>query len=161
MYGKHWTDDQKLRQRQVVSRGPKNPMWKGGITPQSMMFISTIEWKDLATSVRKRDSFTCQACGKDHVAIVHHLIPRNLDAEKRLWLDSQNLVTICSQCHSHLEPWQWKQLPGLSEIINHYERNGLHLPKSQVHSLLIKLNAKTNNSQRPEIEYKILSQSAP
>jgi predicted DNA-binding protein YlxM (UPF0122 family) len=140
MFGKQWTSDQKARHRLVVPRGPKHPAWKGGITPESLMFIASFEWKDVAARVRQRDSFTCRACTQDHVAIVHHIIPRSLDPERKLWLDTENLVTICKACHGIVEPYHWKQLPTVSEIAGHYRKHGLRLPTKLVDYLLDRLN---------------------
>lgn len=105
--------------------GEKHHNWKGGITPLYMLlreFFNT----NLAPVAAKRDNYTCQLCGAEHVVLhVHHKIAfkkivwgiinqhPELDIENNkqelydiithddLFLDINNLVTLCKDCHRY------------------------------------------------------------
>jgi len=128
MFGKHWTKEQRINKKLTVRRGPMHHAWKGGISPASVVFIGTPEWKELAMDIRYRDNFTCKKCGKDHVAIVHHLIPRSSDPQKYFWYDSNNLITLCNGCHLVIEPKKWRIYPDWIEIEKYYSAYNISLP---------------------------------
>lgn len=75
-------------------RGEKCHFWKGGITNDPYPY----DWnKTLKRSIRKRDNFTCQLCGKkqdNKNFSVHHI-----DYDK-LNCNPNNLITLCSSCHT-------------------------------------------------------------
>lgn len=73
--------------------GSNHYNWKGGIS-----FIRGIEWENITPTVRKRDKFTCQYCGKNG-HIVHHIIPYRISRNNSL----DNLITLCSKCHGIVE----------------------------------------------------------
>jgi len=81
--------------------GEDNPNWKGGVTPSRQKFYSSIEWRNVAHEVWKRDEATCQRCGKekeseDEKFDIHHIISFAVE-ETRAELD--NLVLLCDDCH--------------------------------------------------------------
>ena len=60
------------------------------------------EWKRISQSVRQRDGYTCQSCGKheDGTAFhVHHKIPFKTFTSIEKANDMDNLVTLCPICH--------------------------------------------------------------
>jgi len=79
-----------------------HPNWKGGISGERALYYSRVEWKEIAKSVWKRDSGTCQRCHmhqseKEKVFNIHHIIGFEV-SEMRGTLT--NLVLLCRECHS-------------------------------------------------------------
>lgn len=108
--------------------GDKHPNWKGGITPLNLLLREYFHTNQ-APIIMQRDNYTCQLCGKTHVALhVHHIIgfsrivaqicfehqdldPDNPDDRVKLYdiivhdsrfLDEDNLITFCRDCHFYL-----------------------------------------------------------
>lgn len=78
-----------------AKRGAKNPMWKGGATPERHA-AKSIQW---AAAVKKRDAYTCQQCGlkAKRGLEAHHIFSFKKYPEKRY--DVENGVTLCKPCH--------------------------------------------------------------
>jgi 5-methylcytosine-specific restriction endonuclease McrA len=60
----------------------------------------TKEWRKIARDVRKRDAYTCQACGSvwqrgQRPLDVHHKIPVRVGGTD----DMGNLTALCRRCH--------------------------------------------------------------
>lgn len=65
-------------------------------------------WKSTRTDIKARDKHMCQVCArnlyktmvqynyKDNIQ-VHHIVP--IEEDKGLWLDEENLITICMYHH--------------------------------------------------------------
>ena len=74
--------------------GSNNYNWQGGLSFEPY----TIDWtRTLRRSIRERDHYTCQLCGKlqeDTIFCVHHI-----DYDKGN-CNPDNLITICKGCHS-------------------------------------------------------------
>lgn len=108
-----------------LQRGKNHPNWKGGITPLTKLLREFFHTNQVPV-IAKRDNYTCQLCGKTHVALhVHHIIPFSdivgeiclehieldpNDVQQRLelyniivsdkrFLDENNLITYCRNCH--------------------------------------------------------------
>ncbi len=86
--------------------GENHHSWKGGITPENDKIRHSLEYKEWAESVYKRDKFTCQRCGvhckrKDIVA--HHIKPFADYPELRFDID--NGLTLCRACHIKEHKW--------------------------------------------------------
>ncbi|WP_394341817.1 HNH endonuclease [Natrarchaeobius halalkaliphilus] len=62
----------------------------------------------------ERDNHECQRCGEDTDIEVHHLIPRSAGGPDK----AENLVTLCSKCHS------WVHAAGFSQLLE--ERSDLY-----------------------------------
>lgn len=93
---KHWGLSGKDNGMYGVT-GDKNPNWKGGITGERQAFYSSIEWKQAAQQVWKRDRATCQRCGdKSGDCHIHHIVSF---AVKELRMELSNLVLLCKECH--------------------------------------------------------------
>ena len=75
-------------------RGKENPNWKGGISFNPY----AADWtKTLRRSIRERDNYVCQLCGKlqgDRAFCVHHI---DYDKEN---CNPDNLITLCNRCNS-------------------------------------------------------------
>lgn len=73
--------------------GEKSHLWNGGTSYEDY----AIEWTNrLKLSIRERDNFTCQVCGKieeERSHDVHHI-----DYNKKN-CSNLNLVTLCRKCH--------------------------------------------------------------
>jgi len=74
--------------------GSKNPRWKGGKSFEPY----TTDWTlTLKRSIRERDHYTCQLCGKqqeDRALDVHHI-----DYDKTN-CNPENLIALCVSCNS-------------------------------------------------------------
>lgn len=59
-------------------------------------------WMKARSECLERDNHTCQICGykfdktKPGGTAVHHIVPRQY---KELFLELDNLITLCSRCH--------------------------------------------------------------
>lgn len=84
-------------------KGDKSPMWRGGITKESMAIRNSLEYKLWRESVFKRDNWTCVWCGvrsaKEVKVILNadHIKPFSLFPELRFAID--NGRTLCVDCH--------------------------------------------------------------
>ena len=105
--------------------GDRHPNWKDGVTPLNHLLREYFH-TNLVPVIAKRDNYTCQLCGKTHVALhVHHirefseivseicsehpgLNPDDPDDRMKLYdiithddrfLDEDNLITFCRDCH--------------------------------------------------------------
>ena len=73
-------------------------------------------WKVQAQQARRRDGYACRVCGASEQELgrrldVHHKIPyasfrSNVEANKL-----ENLISVCSACHSRLEAEVRRELP--------------------------------------------------
>lgn len=71
-------------------KGKDNPCWRGGISFEPY----SVDWTEtLKKSIRQRDKYTCQICGKEPAIQVHHI-----DYNKKNSSPS-NLITLCKSCH--------------------------------------------------------------
>ena len=105
--------------------GDKHPNWKGGITPLNMLLREYFHTNQVP-KIARRDNYTCQMCGKKHTVLhIHHnrkfsdivqeirdehplLNPQNTTDQVELYniithdrrfLDEDNLITLCKDCH--------------------------------------------------------------
>lgn len=92
--------------------GPKNPNWRGGITPLVLKIRSSGKYKEWRQKIFIRDNFTCQKCGERGGKIVaDHILPfatimifNKIDTLKKamgvnfLW-EVLNGRTLCESCH--------------------------------------------------------------
>ena len=73
---------------------------------------NTNAWKKKSRNIRERDNYMCQACLNGIGFLperrittnnlqVHHIIPLKKDRNKAF--DSDNLITLCEQCHELAE----------------------------------------------------------
>jgi len=71
--------------------GNKNPNWNNG----SSFEPYTTDWTEtLKKSIRQRDKYTCQICGKEPAIVIHHI-----DYNKQN-CNPDNLITLCNSCHT-------------------------------------------------------------
>lgn len=94
MYGKHHSKETKQK-ISIAVRGENNPSWKNGISflPYCQKFT-----RHLKESIRKRDNYTCQLCGKIQDAVkeklsIHHV---HYDRENCY----PDLISLCRSCNS-------------------------------------------------------------
>jgi hypothetical protein len=80
--------------------GDKCHFYKGGISndPYSSDWVGTLK-----KSIRERDHYTCQICGKEPSVRVHHIDYNKLNC------NPENLITLCTSCHSktNFDREQW------------------------------------------------------
>lgn len=62
-------------------------------------FYQSHQWKRTRNYVINRDNYMCQVCGEpvNDRKIIDHIVPRRID--KNLELNTDNLWTLCYQCH--------------------------------------------------------------
>lgn len=87
---KRWQNPEYRKKCEEAQKGEKSTLWKGGIQfePYNPEFS-----REYRKSIRERDNYICQLCGKYGKAI-HHI-----DYNKRN-SDPKNLITLCFRCHS-------------------------------------------------------------
>ena len=73
---------------------------------EAVRFRNRKVWRRKADEIKERDLFLCRVClskGKYvyHDLSVHHIVSLEEDFSKRL--DNDNLITLCSKCHSTAE----------------------------------------------------------
>jgi DEAD/DEAH box helicase domain-containing protein len=64
------------------------------------------DWKEIKKLVRQRDHYTCQNCGKLESSIsfdVHHIKPFKSFSDAIEANKTENLITLCRQCHRNAE----------------------------------------------------------
>lgn len=78
----------------MIGKGHLSHLWKGGISFEPY----SVDWtKTLRRSIRERDNYVCQLCGKlqgDRAFGIHHI---NYDKKDS---SPDNLITLCHRCHS-------------------------------------------------------------
>jgi thymidylate synthase (FAD) len=96
-YHAGWRHTPETRQRLSEQKsGPRNPRWRGGITPQGIVIRRQVE--PLRPVVFERDDYTCRLCGRRGGKLeVHHLLPIWARPDLAAVLD--NLATLCEPCH--------------------------------------------------------------
>ena len=87
----------------IAKHGPDNPNWNGGHDKWRGE-----NWHEQSWKARKRDSYTCQACGlvrKNNPALpVHHIVPyHDFNGDYEIANNLSNLVTLCKHCHAIIE----------------------------------------------------------
>lgn len=103
----------------------KNPPYRPGKNQESFISVLhiktprnsiveipgfSVDWKEIAKQIRKRDSYTCQFCreivGNSKTQLhVHHIIARKflIDYPIELIEHPDNLISLCFKCHPHIE----------------------------------------------------------
>ena len=79
--------------------GSGHPMWKVNrvVMQEARGFYRTSAWQTISATVRFRDDYTCQYCGRRGGRLnAHHCIPIRYGGGA---LDADNLVTTCNPCH--------------------------------------------------------------
>ena len=97
--GKFHTDVWKRNHSQFMI-GQNNPMWKGGISFEPY----SLDWtKTLKRSIRERDNYTCQLCGRtqiEELEMIEKKLPvHHIDYNKKD-CNPINLITLCNSCNS-------------------------------------------------------------
>jgi transposase len=90
------TTGESLKRRDTFN-GDGNPQWKGGYSDETGWRLGH-EWLSTRREVLRRDDHTCRDCGGDG-GVVHHSTPVSEDGAK---YDADNLVTLCSDCHTEV-----------------------------------------------------------
>lgn len=90
-------------------KGHKPWNYQGGIVSVPFLIqhgMSIEEWIKTTKTIRKRDRYICQYCGKFPAYVVHHIIPRRI----RIDNSDNNLITLCRSCHMKVESITTKYL---------------------------------------------------
>jgi len=90
---KNWEKPDYKEKHRIALSGENNPSWLGGISFEPY----SANWtRALKKSIRERDHYTCQMCGKKtekQTTCVHHI-----DYNKKN-CKPDNLITLCPSCH--------------------------------------------------------------
>lgn len=105
--------------------GDKSPAWKGGKSKRQAIFYASKEWYDKRLEIFHRDNFTCMECGLRNSKTrntfnVHHIIPLSVDWELRL--NSDNLITLCEDCHRKTFNQETKFITYFQDIVRSSQR---------------------------------------
>ena len=69
-----------------------------------MNFYKTAKWESKRENVLRRDEYMCRECRRygmtTPATTVHHILP--LEQRPDLKLNSQNLISLCEQCHNKM-----------------------------------------------------------
>ena len=125
--------------------GEGNPMWKGGITPETQKLRHSKEYINWRKSVFERDNYTCQCCGdsKGGNLQAHHIL--SFSEHEDLRLDVSNGITICSIHHDfryhdsfhHMYGTRNNTLEQLQEYFD-MKRTELNLPLIDIKEIIYK-----------------------
>ena len=81
--------------------GPRNPNWRGGVSPERQRVYASSVWKAVRRAVIARDCATCLRCGVVPSGAkslhLHHVESWEIAPDRRL--DPDNIVTMCRKCH--------------------------------------------------------------
>ena len=92
--GEHPSKKTQFKKGDEKITGENNPNWKGGISYEPY----SVDWtKTLRRSIRERDKYTCQICGKPQEDVIHNV--HHIDYDKQN-SNPSNLITLCHSCHS-------------------------------------------------------------
>jgi len=86
----------KTRLENGLSKGEKNPNWRGG---KSWVLYGEEFNIDLREQIRKRDNYQCQECGYFQGNLSEKLSIHHIDYNKKN-NDPLNLISLCKSCHS-------------------------------------------------------------
>lgn len=79
--------------------GENNPNWKGGISKESHLARTCLDYHVWRNSVFERDNYTCKKCkdSKGGNLNAHHILP--FASQKELRYSISNGITLCITCH--------------------------------------------------------------
>lgn len=81
------------------------------------------KWKRKAEVIKKRDGYICQICKRQGKIVdgtlVHHIYPT--DRFPQLGMDSDNLITICKDCHERLHDRKTGQLTAEGQALKKWK----------------------------------------
>ena len=81
-------------------------------------YYSLCAWKSMSYQMRKKYEI-CQLCGKNKSTEVHHIFPfmhQFEDVREEVFLDKDNLICLCSDCHHQVHAKNYGNL-GIPERI--------------------------------------------
>lgn len=81
-------------------------------------YYSLTAWKSISQRLRKEHEI-CQLCGKNKSTEVHHIFPfmhQFEDVREEVFLDKDNLICLCSDCHHQVHAKNYGNL-GIPERI--------------------------------------------
>lgn len=81
-------------------------------------YYSLSVWKSISYELRKKHEI-CQLCGKNKSTEVHHIFPfmhQFEDVREEVFLDKDNLICLCSDCHHQVHAKNYGNL-GMPERI--------------------------------------------
>lgn len=108
-FGKKHTEEtkKKIGEFSKMRTGERNPNYKDGKSFRRPRDYKYRDLEKLRNYIFNRDNFKCHYCNekKEHLH-AHHKIP--FWVEPNAFLDPENLITVCTECHfqyAHLNNW--------------------------------------------------------
>jgi len=100
--GGYRKSEEQKRKMSEAKRGRKCYLWKGGISFEPY----SVDWTEtLRRSIRQRDKYICQLCGKTQIEelekLERKLAVHHIDYNKKN-CDPKNLITLCGGCNSRV-----------------------------------------------------------
>ncbi len=91
--------------KRVPRSGPRHHFWRGGRSREP--YPAAFNTKFTAT-IRKRDGYICQVCGKSQEENGRALDVHHIDSDKSN-LCPQNCISLCILCHARtrIDPFFW------------------------------------------------------
>lgn len=118
-YGKKHNEEAKQKMR-----GENNGNWRGGVSEEHHLIRESSDYKLWREIVKKRDNYTCVACGlkqgwnknlKRQVRLqVDHIKPFALFPELRFAIN--NGRCLCEECHRKTETWGVNKIYQLARL---------------------------------------------
>ena len=118
-FGKKHTEQNKEKMSECAKKRTKerNPNYKDGKYVRRPRDYKISEFTPLRNFVYNRDKYTCHYCKEKGGHLhAHHILPYWIC--NAAFLDSENLITVCSECHfekAHTGNWQKFDLELISE----------------------------------------------
>ena len=114
------TDEKQRKNREILSKN--STQYSRAIENDKKeiekKFYSISRWKTMSQELRKEHEI-CQLCGKNKSTEVHHIFPfmhQFEDIREEVFLDKDNLICLCSDCHHQVHAKNYGNL-GIPERI--------------------------------------------
>jgi hypothetical protein len=107
-----------------VHKGANNKNWRGGVPKPYPR-----EFYEIKDSIKERDRYTCQICGKSVYRSRHGHV-HHIDGNKN-HNNGENLILLCSTCHSKIHMDRRSSSPVILAFQSKLEWNHNDLPEEQ------------------------------
>ncbi|HRZ15497.1 MAG TPA: FAD-dependent thymidylate synthase [Candidatus Omnitrophota bacterium] len=127
--GYHWklNRNRTLEEKKAISermKGPRNPMWKGGVTRLDVTLRKMVS-PEVRKDIYRRDGFQCRLCKQVGGRLtLHHRVPLYVNPVDPA--DTDNLVTLCRKCHFKVNnhEMEYMNIFGIDPIPYHARSSG-------------------------------------
>lgn len=114
------TDKKQQKNSKILSKNSNeyDTLEKSSKNRSEKDYYSLSVWKSISQRLRKEHEI-CQLCGKNKSTEVHHIFPfmhQFEDVREEVFLDKDNLICLCSDCHHQVHTKNYGNL-GIPERI--------------------------------------------